>query len=137
MTEVGLNAEALAGQVRRLDEAERTATRIAPSRKPGFGLLLDSMLLDNGREAPLVRFIQPRAEVELAFVMKHRRVGPVPSAARGGGPVPRASIDVPQWGNRGLGRIGCGDGLPAARAAGAGALIARTRPRCWRAAQPA
>lgn len=37
--------------------------------EPDFGCLLDDMLFDNGAELPLERFIVPRVEVELAFIL--------------------------------------------------------------------
>lgn len=38
---------------------------------PDSGALLESMRFDNGAEIPALRFIQPRIEAEIAFVMKH------------------------------------------------------------------
>lgn len=43
--------------------------------EPDYGTLLDDMFFDQG-EIPMARFIKPRVEVELAFVMKHRLQGP-------------------------------------------------------------
>ncbi|MBR9650789.1 2-oxo-hept-4-ene-1,7-dioate hydratase [Thalassovita aquimarina] len=37
---------------------------------PDSGVLMDDMLFDNGGEVPKGRFIQPRVEAEIAFVMK-------------------------------------------------------------------
>ena len=37
--------------------------------EPDFGCLLDDMLFDNGAVLPLERFIVPRVEVELAFIL--------------------------------------------------------------------
>lgn len=43
---------------------------------PDSGVLLDSMEFPDGGEVPAGRFIQPRVEAEIAFVMKDRLVGP-------------------------------------------------------------
>jgi 2-oxopent-4-enoate/cis-2-oxohex-4-enoate hydratase len=45
--------------------------------QPDFGYLTDRMRFADGAELPIGRqLIQPRAEGELAFVLKHRLVGP-------------------------------------------------------------
>lgn len=38
---------------------------------PDSGILFDDMLFENGATVPAGRFIQPRIEAEIAFVMKH------------------------------------------------------------------
>jgi 2-oxo-hept-3-ene-1,7-dioate hydratase len=43
---------------------------------PDSGVLLDDMVFDNGATIPADRFIQPRIEAELAFVMKAPLAGP-------------------------------------------------------------
>ena len=43
---------------------------------PDSGVLLDNMLFENGSTIPAGRFIQPRIEAEVAFVMKHNLAGP-------------------------------------------------------------
>lgn len=43
---------------------------------PDSGVLLDDMLFDNGSTVPADRFIQPRIEAEIAFVMKAGLRGP-------------------------------------------------------------
>ncbi len=43
--------------------------------EPDYGTLLDDMFFPQG-EIPMARFIKPRVEVELAFVMKRRLAGP-------------------------------------------------------------
>lgn len=60
----------------------RAVQRLLQIEQPGFGVLLDRMLLDNGRDVPLQRFIQPRVEVELLFVMKQRLAGPNPTLSQ-------------------------------------------------------
>lgn len=43
---------------------------------PDSGVLLDNMLFENGATVPAGRFIQPRIEAEVAFVMKEALSGP-------------------------------------------------------------
>lgn len=43
---------------------------------PDSGVLLDDMIFENGAVIPATRFIQPRIEAELAFVMKADLAGP-------------------------------------------------------------
>lgn len=44
--------------------------------EPDYGLLLDDMLFKDGFDIPFERFIVPRVEVELAFILKDRLSGP-------------------------------------------------------------
>jgi 2-keto-4-pentenoate hydratase len=44
--------------------------------RPDFGVLLDSMFLPEGMTAPFSRFLQPKAEPEIAFVLGRRLAGP-------------------------------------------------------------
>jgi 2-oxo-hept-3-ene-1,7-dioate hydratase len=44
--------------------------------EPDYGDLLDDMFFEAGRDIPFVRFIVPRVEVELAFVLKEDLGGP-------------------------------------------------------------
>ena len=44
--------------------------------EPDYGLLLDDMLFADGGDIPFTRFIAPRVEVELAFVLGKRLQGP-------------------------------------------------------------
>jgi 2-keto-4-pentenoate hydratase len=44
--------------------------------QPDFGVLLDSMFLPEGMTAQVSRFLQPRAEPEIAFVLGRRLAGP-------------------------------------------------------------
>ena len=44
--------------------------------EPDYGTLLDDMFIDEGTDIPLQRFIAPRVEVELAFVLGRRLRGP-------------------------------------------------------------
>lgn len=44
--------------------------------EPDYGVLLDDMFFADGTDIPLSRFIVPRVEVELAFILKDRLQGP-------------------------------------------------------------
>ena len=44
--------------------------------EPDFGMLLDDMFFEDGGDIPADRFILPRLEVELAFVLGKRLQGP-------------------------------------------------------------
>ena len=44
--------------------------------EPDFGVLFDDMFYQDGAAMPTSRFIVPRIEVELAFVLKHDLTGP-------------------------------------------------------------
>jgi 2-oxo-hept-3-ene-1,7-dioate hydratase len=44
--------------------------------EPDYGALLDDMFFADGSDIPINRFIAPRVEVELAFVLKNRLQGP-------------------------------------------------------------
>ena len=48
---------------------------------PDSGVLLDDMFFDNGTTIPANRFIQPRVEAEIAFIMRAPLKGPNVSAA--------------------------------------------------------
>ena len=54
----------------------RAMQRSSNIDEPDYGLLLDDMLLPDGRDIPAGRFIVPRVEVELAFRLGKRLVGP-------------------------------------------------------------
>ena len=43
--------------------------------EPDYGVLLDDMLFSDGADIEAARFCDPRIEVELAFVLKHRLAG--------------------------------------------------------------
>jgi 2-keto-4-pentenoate hydratase len=49
--------------------------------QPDFGVLLDSMFLPAGTTADITRFLQPRAEPEIGFVLGRRLSGPGVSVA--------------------------------------------------------
>lgn len=54
----------------------RAMQRSSNITEPDYGVLLDDMFFADGGEAPFARFIVPRVEVELAFVLKRELAGP-------------------------------------------------------------
>lgn len=54
----------------------RAMQRSSNIDEPDYGALLDDMFFRDGGEIPAGRFIVPRVEVELAFVLKDRLEGP-------------------------------------------------------------
>jgi 2-oxo-hept-3-ene-1,7-dioate hydratase len=54
----------------------RAMQRSSNISEPDYGALLDDMLFADGQDIPISRFIEPRVEVELAFILKHRLQGP-------------------------------------------------------------
>ena len=54
----------------------RAMQRASNVIEPDFGTLLDDMLFLDGHEIPTHRFIEPRVEVELAFILRHKLEGP-------------------------------------------------------------
>ncbi len=59
----------------------RAMQRSSNVDEPDFGTLLDDMLFAEGAEIPCDRFIEPRVEVELAFILKQALHGPDCTAA--------------------------------------------------------
>jgi len=49
--------------------------------EPDFGVVFDDMVFDDGADIPAARFIRPRVEVELAFVLGEALTGPGCTAA--------------------------------------------------------
>jgi 2-oxo-hept-3-ene-1,7-dioate hydratase len=54
----------------------RAMQRSSNITEPDYGTLLDDMLFPDGQDIPIERFIVPRVEVELAFILKDRLEGP-------------------------------------------------------------
>jgi 2-oxo-hept-3-ene-1,7-dioate hydratase len=54
----------------------RAMQRSSNVNEPDFGTLLDDMLFQNGQDIPVDRFIEPRVEVELAFILRSPLKGP-------------------------------------------------------------
>jgi 2-oxo-hept-3-ene-1,7-dioate hydratase len=54
----------------------RAMQRSSNITEPDYGVLLDDMLFADGQDVPIDRFIEPRIEVELAFILRDRLAGP-------------------------------------------------------------
>lgn len=54
----------------------RAMQRSSNVTEPDFGTLLDDMLFLDGHDIPTSRFIEPRVEVELAFILREPLKGP-------------------------------------------------------------
>jgi 2-oxo-hept-3-ene-1,7-dioate hydratase len=54
----------------------RAMQRSSNITEPDYGALLDNMFFANGGDVPIDRFILPRVEVELAFILRDRLSGP-------------------------------------------------------------
>jgi 2-oxo-hept-3-ene-1,7-dioate hydratase len=54
----------------------RAMQRSSNVTEPDFGTLLDDMLFASGQDISIARFIEPRVEAELAFILKKRLEGP-------------------------------------------------------------
>ncbi|KQX19133.1 MULTISPECIES: 2-oxo-hept-4-ene-1,7-dioate hydratase [unclassified Sphingomonas] len=54
----------------------RAMQRSSNIDEPDYGALLDDMLFANNADIPVERFIEPRVEVELAFILKDALSGP-------------------------------------------------------------
>ena len=61
---------------RKIGLTSRAMQRSSNISEPDFGLLLDDMLFPDGQDIPIDRFIVPRVEVELAFILKTSLTGP-------------------------------------------------------------
>lgn len=61
---------------RKIGLTSRAMQRSSNITEPDYGLLLDDMLFADGQDLPFDRFIEPRVEVELAFILKKRLEGP-------------------------------------------------------------
>ena len=77
---------------RRLEQGERVVGKkigvtsaavmnLLGVHQPDFGYMLDSMSFSEGEAVPMERLIQPKAEGEIAFVMKRDLMGPGITAA--------------------------------------------------------
>jgi 2-oxo-hept-3-ene-1,7-dioate hydratase len=61
---------------RKIGLTSRAMQRSSNVEEPDYGALLDDMLFQNGHDIPIERFIEPRVEVELAFILKSPLEGP-------------------------------------------------------------
>ncbi len=55
---------------RKIGLTSRAMQQSSQIDEPDYGTLLDDMFFDDGADVPLSRFISPRLEVELAFILK-------------------------------------------------------------------
>ena len=62
---------------RKIGLTSRAMQRAVNITEPDYGLLLDDMLFPDGQDIPVDRFIEPRVEVELAFILSRRLEGTV------------------------------------------------------------
>lgn len=62
---------------RKIGLTSRAMQRAVNITEPDFGLLLDDMRFADGQDVPFDRFIEPRVEVELAFILKRRLEGEI------------------------------------------------------------
>ena len=61
---------------RKIGLTSRAMQRSSNVEEPDYGALLDDMLFESGTDIPVDRFIEPRVEVELAFILKSPLEGP-------------------------------------------------------------
>jgi 2-oxo-hept-3-ene-1,7-dioate hydratase len=61
---------------RKIGLTSRAMQEAVSINEPDFGALLDDMIFEDGAEIPIDRFIRPRVEVELAFVLGESVTGP-------------------------------------------------------------
>lgn len=61
---------------RKIGLTSRAMQRSSNITEPDYGLLLDDMIFGDGQDIPIERFIEPRIEVELAFVLNRDLAGP-------------------------------------------------------------
>lgn len=67
---------------RKIGLTSRPMQKLLGVNEPDYGVLLDSMFVEDGDEIDLDRLVQPRVEAELAFVMAEDLAGPGITAAR-------------------------------------------------------
>ncbi|HVW49993.1 MAG TPA: 2-oxo-hepta-3-ene-1,7-dioic acid hydratase [Trinickia sp.] len=61
---------------RKIGLTSRAMQRSSQIDEPDYAPLLDSMFIESGQDIPVDRFIAPRVEVELAFVLNKPLMGP-------------------------------------------------------------
>jgi 2-oxo-hept-3-ene-1,7-dioate hydratase len=69
-------AEGRVARGHKIGLTSRAMQQASQITEPDFGTLLDDMFIAEGSAIPVSRFIAPRVEVELAFVLKHDLKGP-------------------------------------------------------------
>ncbi len=61
---------------RKIGLTSRAMQQASQITEPDYAPLMDDMFFDNGSDIPIERFIAPRVEVELAFILGARLTGP-------------------------------------------------------------
>lgn len=61
---------------RKIGLTARTMQELLGVNEPDFGVLLDTMFVEDGDEIDITSLVQPRVEAEMAFVMERDLVGP-------------------------------------------------------------
>ena len=61
---------------RKIGLTSRAMQQAVSITEPDYGALLDDMVFDEHQPVPTARFVAPRVEVELAFVLRERLEGP-------------------------------------------------------------
>ena len=61
---------------RKIGLTSRAMQQASQITEPDYAPLMDDMFFETGSDIPLDRFIAPRVEVELAFVLRHALRGP-------------------------------------------------------------
>lgn len=69
-------AEGRVAKGRKIGLTSRAMQRSSNITEPDYGLLLDDMFFADGGDIPFTRFIVPRVEVEIAFILKSDLEGP-------------------------------------------------------------
>jgi len=69
-------AEGRSVQARKIGLTSRTMQQSVSISEPDYGVIFDDMFFDDGGVVPFERFIRPRVEVELAFVLDRPLKGP-------------------------------------------------------------
>lgn len=69
-------AEGRVAKGRKIGLTSRAMQQASQISEPDYGVLLDDMFFDTGGDIPAARFIAPRVEVELAFILRRDIAGP-------------------------------------------------------------
>ena len=69
-------AEGRSVRGRKIGLTSRAMQSMSGITEPDYGVLLDDMFFADGADLPFGRFIEPRLECELAFIMGRRLAGP-------------------------------------------------------------
>jgi 2-oxo-hept-3-ene-1,7-dioate hydratase len=69
-------AEGRTVQARKIGLTSRAMQQAVSITEPDYGVIFDDMFFDDGGVVPFARFIRPRVEVELAFILDRPLKGP-------------------------------------------------------------